>query len=131
MKNTRLTKLTLYALSTLAVLGAVALFSIFDQGNLFLSIYLPLSFFTVAGIDLSQTLQDESGEVAAYQCCGLNRPGVYVDEFGFLRVAAIGQNPPAQCTRTGGSSFADRFLAYLFIAPFIAPARLHMQVTSR
>lgn len=131
MKNNNLTSFVLYALSALTFVAGVAAFNHFGLSHSFLSVYVPLAFFAVVGLDFyrTQVLEDGRSEVLAYARAGCNRPGVFGDAFGFVRVARIGEtNHPNVSTATGGSNFADRFIAYLFIAPFILPARLYEQV---
>lgn len=128
--------LALYALSTLLVLATISVLSSLGVSNPFLAAYVPLAFFAVAGLDFyrTQVLEGGASEVLAYARVTPSRSGVYLDEHGFARVARIGETNGASMstgTASGGSSYADRFLAYLFVAPFIFPARVYQQFTSR
>jgi len=87
--------LALYAGS--AVLVALALV-VFNVNAASFGIIYAVSFWALLGLDFykSQVVEDGASEVAAYANRG-----------------------PA------GTSLVDRFFAYLFAAPFIAPARLY------
>lgn len=133
MKNRPATYLA-YALSALGVL-AVAHF--FDIGSQFVNFYWPAAFFVVAGLDFykSQVVEGGASEVRAYSCSSSAQPGVYLDQWGFVRVDYFGspRRLPADpanaelCSqpRSLGDNFTDRVLGYIFTAPFILPVKLY------
>lgn len=93
--NTMKRKVATHALSASLVLVTCALLNSFGLADQFISIYMPLAFFAVAGMDFfrTQVLEDGASE-----------------------------------TVVSNYSFADRFIAYLFVAPFIMPVRVYEQV---
>lgn len=124
-----------YALSAAAVLAAALLF-----GGPFMEVYFPVAFFIVVALDFYRTQVVENGEseVSAYSCSGRGQRGIYQDVYGFLRVDYFGSPrqypsttpdpltlPPCETKRTLGDNFVDRFLFYIFSAPFILPVRLY------
>ncbi len=123
----------LYVLSTLLVLTAITVLSSFGLSSQFLTAYVPLAFFAVAGLDFyrTQVLEGGASEARVYarvspqSCCVLGNDCRHAHYVGINRSAS------ATVTASGGSSFADRFLAYLFVAPFIFPAMVYEQLTSR
>lgn len=131
-----------YALSTAVVVGLACLFG---AGESFLKVYWPLSFFIVAGLDFyrSQVVEGGASEVPAYACARSHR-GVYLDQWGFVRVDCFGSpraypaatadplsEPPCNVKRSLGDNFVDRALGYIFVAPFIMPAKVYQALTSR
>ncbi len=131
-----------YALSTIAVIAVARLFNV---GSEFVSLYWPVAFFAVAGLDFykSQVVEGGASEVRAYACAPRMQSGVYVDQWGFCRVDYFGsprlvpaanQADPAtdaMCSqpRSLGDNYTDRFLGYIFTAPFILPVKLYQAFT--
>lgn len=131
-----------YAISTLVVL---AIASIFNVGPEFVSFYWPAAFFAVAGLDFykSQVVEGGASEVRAYACSSSVLPGTYVDQWGVYRVDYFGSPrriPTANSAdpataemcnqpRSLGDNYTDRFLGYIFTAPFILPVKLYQALT--
>ncbi len=131
-----------YAVSTIAVFAVARLFNV---GSEFVSFYWPIAFFAVAGLDFykSQVVEGGASEVRAYACTPRTQPGVYVDQWGVFRVDYFGsprsfpaahQADPAteaMCSqpRSLGDNYTDRFLGYIFTAPFILPVKLYQAFT--
>ncbi len=90
----------LYGFSTLLVLTTLVVLNSCGWSNQFLAAYMPLAFFTVAGLDFYRTQVLENGASEARR---------------FAPVIADASD----------SSFADRIIGYLFVAPFIFPARVY------
>jgi hypothetical protein len=125
-----------YAISAIGVLAVARLFNI---GSEFVSFYWPAAFFVVAGLDFykSQVVEGGASEVRAYACSSRAQSGVYLDSWGFVRVDYFGSprripiagDPAtdAMCSqpRSLGDNYTDRFLGYLFTAPFILPVKLY------
>ncbi|MCC7530241.1 MAG: hypothetical protein IT342_17085 [Candidatus Melainabacteria bacterium] len=133
-----------YALSTIAVIAVARLFNV---GSEFVSLYWPIAFFAVAGLDFykSQIVEGGASEVRAYACAPRTQPGVYLDRWGYVRVDYFGsprQYPAANqadgsatldpiCSqpRSLGDNYTDRFLGYVLTAPFILPVKLYQAFT--
>lgn len=131
-----------YAISTIAV---VALARLFNVGSEFVSLYWPIAFFAVAGLDFykSQVVEGGASEVRAYACTPTIQSPLYVDQWGVFRVdyfgsprripAALPADPAteAMCSqpRSLGDNYTDRFLGYIFTAPFILPVKLYQAFT--
>ncbi len=131
-----------YAISTIAVFALARLFNV---GSEFVSLYWPIAFFVVAGLDFykSQVVEGGASEVRAYACAPLRQSPLYVDQWGVFHVAPLGsprlvpaanQADPAteaMCSqpRSLGDNYTDRFLGYLFTAPFILPVKLYQAFT--
>lgn len=131
-----------YAISTIAVFAVARLFNV---GSEFVSLYWPVAFFAVAGLDFykSQVVEGGASEVRAYACTPRTQSGAYVDQWGFCRVDYFGsprQYPAANqadpatdamCSqpRSLGDNYTDRFLGYIFTAPFILPVKLYQAFT--
>ncbi len=123
----------LYALSTLLVLTAITVMSSFGLSSQFLTAYVPLAFFAVAGLDFyrTQVLEDGASEARVYARVSPQPWGVCGNDCGRSRYVGVNRSASTTVTAGSGSSFADRFLAYLFVAPFIFPAKVYEQLTSR
>lgn len=131
-----------YALSTIAVIAVARLFNV---GSEFVSLYWPIAFFTVAGLDFykSQIVEGGASEVRAYACAPRTQSGVYLDQWGFCRVDYFGSprqypaahqadpvtDPVCSQPRSFGDNYTDRFLGYVFTAPFILPVKLYQAFT--
>lgn len=149
VKNRFATYLTYFAY-VLSALGVVAIARIFNVGSEFVNFYWPIAFIVVAGLDFykSQVVEGGASEVRAYACTPRTQSGVYLDQWGFVRVDYFGSPrriptvEPAgsadathatdaetqkMCSqpRSLGDNFTDRFLGYLFTAPFILPVKLY------
>lgn len=127
-----------YAVSTFVV---IAVAHIFNLGSQFVNFYWPAAFIVVAGLDFykSQVVEDGASEVRAYACSSSAQSGVYLDQWGFVRVDYFGsprripaanQADPAtealcRQPRSLGDNYTDRFLGYIFTAPFILPVKLY------
>ncbi len=63
-----------YAISTIAVIALVRLFNV---GSEFVSVYWPIAFFVVAGLDFykSQVVEGGASEVRAYACTARTQSG--------------------------------------------------------
>ena len=88
-----------------SVILVVAALLAFHPSQNAVGIYWAVTFWTIAGLDFyrSQVKENGASEVVAL-----------ASRFGH-----------------GPFSFADRFIGYLFAAPFIAPARAYQLLTSR
>jgi hypothetical protein len=143
VKNRFATYLTYFAY-VLSALGVVAIARIFNVGSEFVNFYWPVAFIVVAGLDFykSQVVEGGASEVRAYACTPRTQSGVYLDQWGFVRVDYFGSPrriPTVEPTgstdaetqkmcsqpRSLGDNFTDRFLGYLFTAPFILPVKLY------
>lgn len=95
ISSRNISTLILYVVSALVVLALAALVK---PGAGFLSVYWPVAFWLLVGVDFykSQVVENGESELAP------NR-----------------------------FSFADRFIGYIFAAPFILPARLYQLVPVR
>lgn len=143
VKNRFATYLTYFAY-VLSALGVLAIARIFNIGSEFVSVYWPIAFAVVAGLDFykSQVVEGGASEVRAYACTPRTQSGVYLDQWGFVRVDYFGSPrriptvEPAGATdeetqkmcnqpRSLGDNYTDRFLGYLFTAPFILPVKLY------
>lgn len=139
IKDGYMKRIALYAVSTLLVVFGAVAFQHAPNFSTMASVYFSVAFFTVAGLDFwrTQVKEDGQSEVAVYANAGRHCPGVCLDRYGFVRVPYFGerceheQNTPAPAQASAGSGFADRFLGYLFAAPFIFPAKVYELVTSR
>jgi hypothetical protein len=123
----------LYALSTLLVLTAITVLSSLGLSSQFLTAYVPLAFFAVAGLDFyrTQVLEGGASEARVYARVSPQPWGAYGNDCGHSRHVGINRSESTTVTARSGSSFADRFLAYLFVAPFIFPAMVYERLTSR
>jgi len=143
VKNRFATYLTYFAY-VLSALGVLAIARIFNVGTAFVNFYWPIAFIVVAGLDFykSQVVEGGASEVRAYACTPRTQSGVYLDQWGFVRVDYFGSPrriptvEPAGSTdaetqklcsqpRSLGDNYTDRFLGYLFTAPFILPVKLY------
>lgn len=131
-----------YAISTIAVIAVARLFNV---GSEFVSLYWPIAFFAVAGLDFykSQVVEGGASEVRAYACTPRVQSGLYVDQYGVFHVdyfgsprmipAALPADPATQAMcnqpRSLGDNYTDRFLGYIFTAPFILPVKLYQAFT--
>lgn len=102
MKN--LSKVALYIASAVVVAALFALAANTGSGSA-VGIYWCAAFWALVGVDFYRTQVRENGESEVQ---ALNDP-IAGRSFGF----------------------ADRFLGYLFAAPFIAPAKLVLAATAR
>lgn len=130
-------KIVIYGVSTLVVVLAAMLLQHVPAAGAIASVYLPLAFFGVFGLDFYQTQMKEDGqsEIAVYANAGANGHGVCLDRFGFVRVPYFGQRcehaftPTPTASHNGG--LVDRTFGYLFTSAFIFPGRVYEFVTSR
>lgn len=146
VKNRFATYLT-YIAYVLSALGVLAIARIFNVGSEFVNFYWPIAFIVVAGLDFykSQVVEGGASEVRAYACTPRTQSGVYLDQWGFVRVDYFGSprripiveptgstdatdaETQKMCSqpRSLGDNYTDRFLGYLFTAPFILPVKLY------
>lgn len=139
MENFVKNRIATYLAYAISALGVLAFARLFNIGSEFVSFYWPAAFFVVAGLDFykSQVVEGGASEVRAYACSSSAQSGVYLDRWGFVRVDYFGSprsipvaSDPAteaMCSqpRSLGDNYTDRFLGYLFTAPFILPVKLY------